>query len=106
MTDSDKIAAIRAAGKHGYAWCNGSDPEDGGWSFTEAGCVDGYQMAYETPDREAALDLCVPEDILNMFEKDRGPTGYENGGLMTWLQDHPDLFFTDTDPLYKLVNGV
>ena len=81
----------------GIARCDGRDPEDGEWYFDGTGdTVNGYDIAYETPDRDAAIRLGVPASVLDSFESDNGIYGNATGNdLFTWLCNNSDLFRTD-----------
>lgn len=76
---------------YGIAWCDGRDPEDGGWHFDGGGTVDGYDIAYEVKNRQDALDQGVTATILDMYEQD-GHTYLCECNLFLWLQEHSDLF--------------
>ena len=78
----------------GTAWCEGGDPEDGGWHFDGGDTVDGYTMAYETGSRDEALEAGIPAEVLDMFETSGGAYGEPGRDLFTWLQEHSDLFRT------------
>lgn len=79
---------------YGVQWCDGRDPEDGGWRFDNGNTVNGYDMAYEMPDRETALDAGVPAEVLDLFERGGGAYGEPGKDLFCWLCDHSELFRT------------
>jgi hypothetical protein len=79
---------------YGTAWCDGGDPEDGGWHFDNGNEVNGYDLAYHCGSRDDALDMGVSAAVLDLFEQDDGDYSSEGGGLFDWLQQNPHLFRT------------
>lgn len=77
--------------KFGLAWAEGGDPEEYGWHFHDGGSITGYDD-YEINSHQDALDKGVPEDILELYEKDGGDYTEPGMRLTDWLQNNSDLF--------------
>lgn len=74
---------------------NGRDPEDGTWFFDETQAqVNGFTVAYELPNREAAEEAGIPSSVLDSYEKERGLENgeYSQGGLFDWFCNNNHLF--------------
>lgn len=76
-------------GVHG--WAEGGDPEEFGWVFDATGVnITAYTLAYQTPDRQSALEHGVPANVLDEYDA-TGPGNHPCGygfGLSDWLQEN------------------